>query len=315
MSPVTSMELERKLKTALDETRLLILGAQVLFGFAFSGAFQELFGELPIGSRLIHCTGLLLFLAAVSLLIAPSLHHQVLYRGETRWGAHEAATFFAGSSLLPLTLGLGAFAYVVFGHVFGRATGITAGAVFTSISLCLLYAAGFVIRSLDKRVVPMRKEEELETPLKTKIEQLLTEARVIIPGGQALLGFQFTATLTRAFSELPTSAKYIHASGLCAIALAVILLMTPAALHRIAYGGEDDETFFRIGSALVIAAAFPLAVGVSADVYVAFLKAIENGRAAASASVASFVLLLALWFAFPLLRRYSRARRHAQGAN
>jgi hypothetical protein len=91
--------------------------------------------------------------------------------------------------------------------------------------------------------------------------------------------------------------------------------MTPAALHRIAYGGEDDETFFRIGSALVIAAAFPLAVGVSADVYVAFLKAIENGRAAASASVASFVLLLALWFAFPLLRRYSRARRHAQGAN
>jgi hypothetical protein len=313
MSPVTSMELERKLKTALDETRLLILGAQVLFGFAFSGAFQELFGELPIGSRLIHCAGLLLFLAAVSLLIAPSLHHQVLYRGETRWGALEAATFFAGSSLLPLTLGLGAFAYVVFGHVFGRATGITAGAVFTLISLCQLYAAGFVMRGLDKRKVPMQQEEQ-ETPLKTKIEQLLTEARVIIPGGQALLGFQFTATLARAFSELPTSAKYIHASGLCAIALAVILLMTPAALHRIAYGGNDNETFLRIGSALVIAAAFPLAMGVSADVYVAFLKAIDNGHAAASAGFASFVLLMALWFAFPLLRRYSPVRRHAQGA-
>jgi hypothetical protein len=307
------MELERKLKTALDETRLLILGAQVLFGFAFSGAFQELFGELPIGSRLIHCTGLLLFLAAVSLLIAPSLHHQVLYQGETRWGALEAATFFAGSSLLPLTLGLGAFAFVVFGHLFGRGTDIVAGAVFTSVSLCLLYAAGFVMRALGGRKDRMRQEEQ-ETPLKTKIEQLLTEARVIIPGGQALLGFQFTATLTRAFSELPTGAKYIHAGGLCAIALAVILLMTPAALHRIAYDGEDNETFFRVGSALVIAAAFPLAAGVSADIYVAFLKAAESGPVAVAASLASFAVLIVLWFAYPLLWRYHRARQLANGA-
>ncbi|XIA63269.1 hypothetical protein ACFIOY_29350 [Bradyrhizobium sp. TZ2] len=37
----------------------------------------------------------------------------------------------------------------------------------------------------------------------TKIEQLLTEARGIMPGGQALLGFQFVATLTKAFETLP----------------------------------------------------------------------------------------------------------------
>jgi hypothetical protein len=312
MTPVASMKLERQLKTALDETRLLILGAQVLFGFAFQGAFQELFGELPTGSRLTHCAGLLLFLAAVSLLIAPSLHHQILYRGETRRGAVEAATLFAGWSLLPLTLGLGAFAFVVFGHVFGVRTGIIAGAAFTSCSLCLLYFLGFAMRILDGRTRPM-PEEDRETPLKTKIEQLLTEARVIIPGGQALLGFQFTATLTRAFSELPASAKYIHAGGLCAIALAVILLMTPAALHRIAYRGEDNETFFRSGSALVIAAAFPLAVGVSANVYVAFLKATDSGPAAAAASLVSFAVLLALWFAYPLARRYGQARGPEHG--
>ena len=34
------MQLERKLKTALDESRLLILGAQVLFGFQFQSVFQ-----------------------------------------------------------------------------------------------------------------------------------------------------------------------------------------------------------------------------------------------------------------------------------
>ena len=45
------MTLERKLKIALDESRLLILGAQVLFGFQFNGIFQELFDELPRLSR------------------------------------------------------------------------------------------------------------------------------------------------------------------------------------------------------------------------------------------------------------------------
>ena len=79
------------------------------------------------------------------------------------------------------------------------------------------------------------------------------------------------------------------------------------------YQGEDNETFFRSGSALVIAAAFPLAVGVSANVYVAFLKATDSGLAAATAGLASFAVLLALWFAYPLARRYGRARRIEQG--
>ena len=45
------------------------------------------------------------------------------------------------------------------------------------------------------------------TPLETQVEQLLTEARVIIPGAQALLGFQLTVTLTRAFQQLPADAR------------------------------------------------------------------------------------------------------------
>jgi Family of unknown function (DUF6328) len=72
------MSLQRKLKTALDETRLLILGAQVLFGFQFNGAFQELFEELPLASRYLHCAALLLIMSAIGLLIAPSMRHRVV---------------------------------------------------------------------------------------------------------------------------------------------------------------------------------------------------------------------------------------------
>jgi hypothetical protein len=83
---------------------------------------------------------------------------------------------------------------------------------------------------------------------------MLVEARIIIPGGQALLGFQLTVTLTRAFEQLPASSKLTHVAALCAVAVAVILLMTPPALHRISFAGEDSVSFFRLGSWFVMAA-------------------------------------------------------------
>jgi hypothetical protein len=52
------MDLDRKLKTALDESRLLILGAQVLFGFLFQAVFQDLFKEVPAAVRC--CSALVL---------------------------------------------------------------------------------------------------------------------------------------------------------------------------------------------------------------------------------------------------------------
>jgi hypothetical protein len=52
------MDLDRKLKTALDESRLLILGAQVLFGFLFQAVFQDLFKDVPPASQGLQCVGL-----------------------------------------------------------------------------------------------------------------------------------------------------------------------------------------------------------------------------------------------------------------
>lgn len=74
------MQLERQLKIALDESRLLILGAQVLFGFQFNGVFQEQFKELPFTSRVFVCTGLILIMVAVALPDNPG--HAAPYCGE-----------------------------------------------------------------------------------------------------------------------------------------------------------------------------------------------------------------------------------------
>ena len=45
--------LDSRLKTALDESRLLILGAQILLGFQFQAVFQERFNEVSGDSKLI----------------------------------------------------------------------------------------------------------------------------------------------------------------------------------------------------------------------------------------------------------------------
>jgi Family of unknown function (DUF6328) len=82
VSAAATMTLERKLKIALDESRLLILGAQVLFGFQFNGIFQELFDELPWLSRAFAAAGLTLLMATIGLLVAPSMQHRIAERGQ-----------------------------------------------------------------------------------------------------------------------------------------------------------------------------------------------------------------------------------------
>ena len=53
------MDLADKLKMALDESRLLILGAQVIFGCQFQMVFQERFQDAPRGSQTVQGIGLL----------------------------------------------------------------------------------------------------------------------------------------------------------------------------------------------------------------------------------------------------------------
>jgi hypothetical protein len=248
----------------------------------------------------VHCAGLMLLLAAMGLLIAPSLFHQIIHRGNSTPGAVRMATAFAGASLLPLTLGLGVAIFVTFEQLFNRGVGIAAGVSLAAIALLLLYGLGFALR--EKREQPMQ-DQPTGVSLKSKIEQMLTEARVIIPGAQALLGFQLIAVLTKAFSELPPFFRYIHCAALSAVALSVILLMTPAALHRIGFRGEDSPTFFRIGSRFVVAGSVPLAVGIAADVAVVFFKALGSENGAIVAGLVSLFGLLGLWLGYPFWLR------------
>jgi hypothetical protein len=290
-----SKDLDRRVKLALDETRLLILGVQVLLGFQFQSFFQDGFAELSSVSQWLCVAGLALLIASVGMLIAPSMQHRLVEQGRSSARLVRATNFFAGCGLIPVAASLGLSGYVVAERHFGLTVGLGIGLALAATAAFAWFGLEFII-GLER---DDRSMQVANTPLATKVEQLLTEARLIIPGAQALLGFQFIAMLTSGFDRLPQSAKAVHALALCLVAINVILLITPAALHRLSFNGEDSGEFLRMGSALVIAAPCFLAAGIAAETFVVLHKVSGNTDWAALAALVSFVALIMLWYAIP----------------
>lgn len=294
--------LDRQVKTALNETRLLILGVQVLLGFQLQGMFQEAFDRLPAFSQHLSLAALGLLFASAALLIAPSMQHRLVEQGYSSGRLLLAASYFAGLSLGFLAPALGLAVYVVFALHFGVIVAAVAGGLLALLAVAFWFGLEIMIgiSTADG------KQRKVNTPLSTRIEQVLMEARIIIPGAQALLGFQLTVMLTNAFDELAASGKIVHAVALGCVAINICLLMTPAALHRMSFAGEDSEQFLRMGSAIVIAAPAFLAAGIAGDIYVVFLKALHSGPPAIGAAIAAFVMAVGLWYALPLALRSRR---------
>ena len=230
------------------------------------------------------------------------MQHRIVEAGQSTARLIPTTNRLASTALMPLTVGLALSAYVVVQLTFGAAAGLAAAAFIGSAPAFCWF--GLEILVVGRHQEP-REMQHSPTPLKSKIEQLLTEARLIIPGGQALFGFQFIAMLTSVFDRLPETAKVVHAAALCLIGMNVIVMMTPAALHRMSFGGEDSSPFLRMGSALVTVGPAFLAAGISAEIYVVFLKALSSSQMAMTAAIAAAIVLAALWYGWPLALRNS----------
>jgi hypothetical protein len=149
--------------------------------------------------------------------------------------------------------------------------------------------------------------KESNTSLHEKIEQMLTEGRVILPGVQALLGFQLVVMLTKAFGELPQAARIVHVIALGSLAVTIILLIAPAAIHRITFRGNDDPRLHSLGSALITAALLPLICGMCCDLWVALTRLFGAGLVPTLGALGAAALLLGLWYVLPLLLRHGIA--------
>jgi hypothetical protein len=300
------MKLSDKVKVALEETRILILGAQILLGFGFRGVFSERFDQLPEYARWADGVGLGLLVCAVGLLIAPGPYHRIVEAGQDSGRLHRFATVIADLALLPFALALGIGLFVGTEGIFDdSAVSIAAGVIGAGLALTLWYGLpqlrkGFV-GERERMITRGQSNERTDTRLQVKIEQLLTEARVVLPGAQALFGFQLAIVLTRAFEQLPKVSIVVHAASLFLVAIAVMMLMAPAPYHRIVYAGEDTEDMYRVSSALVTGATLPLGLGLAGDVYVVLAKIFGSFAIGAFTGGLVFVLLAGLWYLYPII--------------
>src|SRR2546428_6174846 len=74
-------ELKEKTQNALDESRTLILGAQILLGALYRTIFEPGYHELPPESRFLVLCALGLITVVVGLLIAPAPYHRIVEAG------------------------------------------------------------------------------------------------------------------------------------------------------------------------------------------------------------------------------------------
>ena len=152
------------------------------------------------------------------------------------------------------------------------------------------------------------KKESLET----EVEQILEEARMVLPGLQALFGFQLIAVFNERFAQaLGQFGQDLHLVALVLTAIAIGLTMAPAAYHRQAERGRVSRYFADYASRVITLAMTPLAIALSVEVsLVAFLV---TGRPAISGAIGTTLIsfLAGLWYAFPSyrMRKPSQNRR------
>lgn len=139
--------------------------------------------------------------------------------------------------------------------------------------------------------------------LEDQIDQVLEEARMVLPGAQALMGFQFAIMLVDGFAKLPQRAQYLHLGSFGLIIVTTILLMTPAAYHRLVDQGEDTPDFPRFASRMVLAAMIGLALGIATDFAVIAEKVTGSVLFAWGASLVLLVSFYGLWFGYTGYRR------------
>ena len=141
--------------------------------------------------------------------------------------------------------------------------------------------------------------------LEDALTHLLEECRMVLPGVQALFGFQLIVVFNRSFFlRLTFTEQCLHLVALACVAVSACLVMTPAALHRQSGSMHVSEGFLRVGGRLLLAAMVPLMLGIGIDFFLIAHMVLGEAEAAAAVTALLVAVMTGFWFVFP--RAYRR---------
>ena len=144
--------------------------------------------------------------------------------------------------------------------------------------------------------------------LEDAVRRTLEEARMVIPGMQALFGFQLIVVFNGGFAAaLSRQEQWAHLAALVLVGVSIALAMGPAAYHRQAEPGQVSAHLLRVASTLISAALVPLTLGLCVDIYLVARVITEDPRASGVITALFFAVIAGLWFVYP---QWSRIRQH-----
>lgn len=144
--------------------------------------------------------------------------------------------------------------------------------------------------------------------LRDDAQMTLDEARMVLPGIQALFGFQLIAVFSDGFGRLADTEQLAHLGSLLLVTVSIALIMTPAAYDRIVDDPRISRSFIRLASRVITTAMVPLMLGIAIEIYVVTSLVIEARATAAMIALIVALFFVALWFALPWWRRIRSAQ-------
>jgi len=139
-----------------------------------------------------------------------------------------------------------------------------------------------------------------ELSLKDAASQLLDECRMVLPGIQALFGFQMVAVFNTRFHEaLSANQQRLHLVATALVVIAIALVMSPAAWHRRVDPRSVSDEFIRLSTRLLLASMLPLSASISLDLYIVAQLITESTVVSVATAALAFCTFAGLWFVFP----------------
>jgi hypothetical protein len=122
----------------------------------------------------------------------------------------------------------------------------------------------------------IENEKGAET-LSESVSHMLEECRMVLPGIQALFGFQLIAVFNSTFwTNLDPLEQQIHYLAIALVALSVALVMTPAAYHRQSEPMTVSRRFLTLSTKLLFWSMYPLMSGIVLDFYLIGTLILQN---------------------------------------
>jgi O-antigen/teichoic acid export membrane protein len=152
------------------------------------------------------------------------------------------------------------------------------------------------------RLEPDPEKREQET-LDRELDELNSELRTVIPGVTVLLAFLLGIPFTSVFSDLTELQSDVYFVAFLATALAVVFLMGESAYHQIRGKPYSKGRLLKTAIRQMVTALILLGISITAVVFLV-TDLLFGALPAALVAAALALLIVAIWFGLPLLRRW-----------